>query len=137
MSLTTKEKGELVEMKAAANLMEMGYTVAEPYGETSGYDLLIDGEYGIHRAQVKTGTFDDGVVKANFERTTYDSDGVKSNHYSSDEVDCYIIYCFETEETYWVDFEEAPKTRMHLRVDDTQNGQNGNVNWASDYEITT
>ena len=54
MELNKKAKGDLAELKVAADLLARGYRIAIPYGEDSDFDLILcrdDGRF--ERVQVK------------------------------------------------------------------------------------
>jgi hypothetical protein len=48
-----KQKGDLAELKVAADLMERGCRISIPFGEDCDYDLIADYEGRLHRVQVK------------------------------------------------------------------------------------
>jgi PD-(D/E)XK endonuclease len=48
-----KQKGDLAELKVAADLIERGCKLSIPFGEDCDYDLIADYEGRLHRVQVK------------------------------------------------------------------------------------
>jgi hypothetical protein len=57
-----KKRGEWVELVFAARAMERGLRLARPWGESSGYDFVVDQECGrMARVQVKSTTFREGT----------------------------------------------------------------------------
>jgi hypothetical protein len=48
-----KAKGDLAELKIAADLLARGFGIAIPFGEDSNYDLIADTGSELHRIQVK------------------------------------------------------------------------------------
>lgn len=130
---STKKKGDISETAVMKVLIQKGYDVSIPYGECS-YDLIADGEE-LRRIQVKTGKLEDGRIRTNLERTRYNSNGSKVDHYTNKEIDDFIIYCPSTDECYMVSVEDAPKTTISLRVDEPKNGQTKGIRFASDYRI--
>lgn len=52
-----KERGEWVELLFMANAARLGLKVAKPHGDSSRYDVLVEGEGKLHRVQVKSTTF--------------------------------------------------------------------------------
>ena len=48
-----KQKGDLAELKVAADLIARGCRLSIPFGEDSDYDLIADFEGILHRVQVK------------------------------------------------------------------------------------
>jgi hypothetical protein len=54
VDLNRKAKGDLAELRVAADLRARGYKVAFPYGEDWDYDLILSRENGsLERVQVK------------------------------------------------------------------------------------
>jgi hypothetical protein len=56
-----KAKGDLAELKVAADLVERGYRVAIPFGEDNDFDLILIRDGQMERVQVKH-TCSDGQV---------------------------------------------------------------------------
>jgi hypothetical protein len=50
---TLKQKGDLAELKVAADLIDRGCRLSIPFGEDCDYDLIADYEGRLHRVQVK------------------------------------------------------------------------------------
>jgi len=48
-----KRKGDLAEMKVAADLLDRGCRLSIPFGEDCDYDLIADAGPLLHRVQVK------------------------------------------------------------------------------------
>src|SRR5688500_19600781 len=59
-----KRKGDLAELKIAADLMERGYGIAVPWGEDCDFDLIAYRDDELHRVQVKHARSDGIVVPA-------------------------------------------------------------------------
>ena len=59
-----KRKGDLAELKVAADLLERGHAIAFPYGEDSNYDLIVDRDGCLERVQVKYVHGNPNVVEA-------------------------------------------------------------------------
>ena len=57
-----KKKGDLAELKIAADLMERGYGIAVPWGEDCDFDLIAYRDDELHRVQVKHARSDGRVV---------------------------------------------------------------------------
>lgn len=56
-----KTKGDLAELKVAADLLERGYRIAIPFGEDNDFDLILIRGEALERVQVKY-TKSDGAV---------------------------------------------------------------------------
>jgi hypothetical protein len=55
-----KKRGEWVELVFAVRAMELGLSLARPWGESSGYDFMVDQGERIVRVQVKSTIFKEG-----------------------------------------------------------------------------
>jgi hypothetical protein len=132
--MDTKEQGELTEAKAVARLMEEGYTVLEPRGEHTRYDLVVDSPDGMQKVQVKTAWKEGGCAVFNCQSTRSNMSESKDTPYTSQEVDVYVVYFPKQDQFYWVPFEDAPKKKMTLRVDEAELEQ-PSINYASDYRL--
>jgi hypothetical protein len=131
--MDTNQKGDIAEAKAVSRFMELGYTISEPINDHSRYDLVVDdGE--LHKVQVKYASMDDeGGICVSIKSSNPNTKTSKDKTYSPDEVDAYAIYCPETEKVYWVEYEDAPKSAMYLRV--RSEIEHPSINWAEEYEV--
>jgi len=131
--MDTNQKGDIAEAKVTAKLLELGHTVSEPVNDHSRYDLISDdGE--LHRLQIKYASLDEnGSINVSISSSNPNTIESVESTYSSDEVDAFVIYCPDTENVYWVDYDNAPKHKMKLRL--RAKIDNPNINWAEDYEI--
>jgi Holliday junction resolvase-like predicted endonuclease len=57
-----KTKGDLAELKVAADLADRGCRISIPFGEDCDYDLIADYEGRLHRVQVKYTRSDGRVI---------------------------------------------------------------------------
>ncbi len=57
-----KTKGDLAELKVAADLADRGCRISIPFGEDCDYDLIADHEGRLHRVQVKHTTSDGRII---------------------------------------------------------------------------
>jgi len=131
--LNTNIKGDTAEAYVTAKLIEKGYTVSEPINDHARYDLIVDKDQ-LYKIQVKHAQLkDNGKIKVSIASSNPNTKTSKRKTYTKDEVDAYCIYCPQTEKVYWVDFEQAPKTGMVLRVKSENNDKR--INWAEDYEL--
>ena len=83
-----KKRGEWVELVFAVRAMELGLLLARPWGESSGYDFMVDLGWRIVRVQVKSTMFKEGAE--GYSCTLKDSKGpYKKNTF--DFVAAYVI----------------------------------------------
>jgi len=133
--MNTKDKSNISEAKVKARLLEKGEVVLEPFGDNERYDLAIDkGKGEIERIQVKTATpIDNGrAIRFSCKSTYYGADGVKSDTYKSEEIDCFMAYNPEKQKVYKIPFEKAPSNEMKLRY--KSKIEDPKINKAKDYE---
>jgi len=82
-----KKRGEWVELVFAARATERGFRLARPWGESSGYDFVVEEGHGMMRVQVKSTMFKVGL---GYSCTVKDSKGpYKENSFEF--VAAYVI----------------------------------------------
>jgi predicted RNA-binding protein with RPS1 domain len=130
--MDTNQKGDIAEANAVVRFMELGYVVSEPINDHSRYDLVVDdGE--MNKVQVKYASMDEsGRIYVSIKSSNPNTNTSVDKEYTADEVDAYAVYCPDTDSVYWIDYEDAPKKSMHLRVHSKSN--HPNINWAKNYE---
>lgn len=128
-------KGSISELAVAKELSQMGYSVSIPFDDSSRYDLIVDYGDEIERVQVKSGKLDDGRIKFECKSTNYNSNKANVNHYTQDEIDCFMVYCAELDNVYKVDIQDAPNSAMWLRLDCelSKYADEERINWANEY----
>lgn len=129
--MNTKAIGEITEAKVIARLLELGYSVSVPFGNNQRYDLIVDDGKTLIKAQVKTGRYRDGCVI--FNTVSVNGFTKKSKSYNGF-ADIFLVYCQEVDEFYIIPVDDAAKSSMYLRVEDTKNCVS-TVNWAEDYTL--
>ena len=134
MSESPKDKGEMTEAIVLAELVSAGMTVLTPFGENNRYDFVVEMQGKFHRLQCKTGRHEGGTVVAEV-RSTRPRAGGHSREGYQDDIDHFVIYCWELEQTYLVPIEDAPKTQVTLRVEEPANNQTKRINPASEYRL--
>src|SRR5690349_23077048 len=103
---TKKQLGERAQAHIMARLLEMGYTVLTPYGDSSRYDLVIEDDEGkFLRVQCKTAWKEFGDASIQFATTslrTRSTDGkVKYSRAGYvGQVECFAVYSHELRKTY-------------------------------------
>ncbi|MBV9027376.1 MAG: hypothetical protein JO311_02055, partial [Candidatus Eremiobacteraeota bacterium] len=88
----TKSIGDLSELIVATALARKGYVVSKPIGENSRYDLIIEGDNGLARVQVKTGHLRNGAILFNAYSSHYHRRGGGCKSYVR-QVDFFAVYC--------------------------------------------
>lgn len=131
--MNTKERGDLTEVIAVAELKRYGYTVSTPVGETARYDLLLDTGAEILRIQCKTGWIRDEeclVFKAC--STEYNASGHHANRSYEGEVDAFLVRNPDEDGLFFVPVSDAPSREMTLRLN---GGAHPQQNAASEYRL--
>lgn len=131
--MESHRQGDLTEQIVITKLKKRNISVSTPVGDNERYDVVLEKpDGGLLRGQVKTGRLKEGVVRFKGVSQHTNSSGHVYKEYG-DDVDCFLVYCDETEETYFVDSEEVG-TSMHLRID-SPTQKTDQINWADDYQL--
>lgn len=128
-----KEVGERTEAAILNHFIQKGIPVSIPWGNNQRYDLVLEEDNKLLKAQCKTGTYKNGVVTF----ATSSKAGGKIRKDYSGQVDCFLVYCERLNKFYKVNIVDAPnKNAMTLRVDPLKKfGPKSTINWAKDYEV--
>lgn len=128
-----KEVGEKTEAAILNRFIQKGIPVSIPWGNNQRYDMIIEVDGKLLKAQCKTGNYKNGVITF---ATSSKSGGKLRKDYSG-QIDCFLIYCSALEKVYKVDIGSAPnKNAMTLRVDSFKKfAPKSTINWAKDYEV--
>ena len=93
MQLTSKQKGNLTELKCLSAFVEQGCGVSIPYGDNSKYDFIADVDKKLFKIQVKTSSSkDENAIMFSCRSTHVNCTGVKNERYSSNEIDFFATY---------------------------------------------
>jgi PD-(D/E)XK nuclease superfamily protein len=139
---TKKQLGERSQAHIIARLLEVGYTVLTPYGDSSRYDLVIeDAEGQFWRVQCKTAWIENGDASIQFAATSLRTRSTNGKvKYSRagyvGQVEYFAVYSHELHKTYLIPASHLGNaTRMRLRLVPSKNNQEKGVKWARDYEL--
>lgn len=126
--MDSQQKGDLAEIKIAAELKRLGWDVLLPFGDGHRYDLVAERDDEYKKLQVKHGT----ITRDSVEFRCYCSgeDGNKS--YTADEIDGFAVYSSVNDDCYWVDIHEANETKMALNLLDNDAKNPASDFWLSD-----
>lgn len=128
--MKTTQKGDITELQVALVLINQGLTVLKPWTEDCRYDLVVEEEAGFTKVQCKTGRLRDGAIR--FTCCSSDNITYKKQSYHG-QADVFGVYCFETDQVYFVPVDEAATKNTHLRVEPAANGQQQGIRLAKDY----
>jgi hypothetical protein len=126
--------GHRTEGAILSELVRRGYCVLVPFGVNQRYDLVLDCDGRLLKAQCKSGRLRDGVVQFSSQSIQSNTRGSKTRSYAG-QVDLFIVYCPDNQRVYVIPADEVPKCGMHLRVEPPRNRQSKRVRWAKDYEL--
>ena len=131
-----KTKGDLAELKVAADLIERGYRIAIPYGEDNDFDLILMRGEKLERVQVKYTESDGKVITLHCRSHSLTNGRVRqTKYYTAKTVDWMAVYDRTTERCYYMHAVELGEghASLLLRLVPTRNGQKAGVRYASDY----
>ena len=131
-----KQRGNLTELQCITAFYELGYKVSIPYGENSRYDFIADIDGILIRVQVKTSKAnnDEGSFSFPCRSTRVNSKGCYHRLYTDREIDYFCTYF--NGQCYLVPVNECSKTK-NIRYAPPKNHQQGRINYAQDYELST
>ena len=132
-----KAKGDLAELKVAADLADRGCRISIPFGEDCDYDLIADYEGRLHRVQVKYTRSDGDVVVIRCRSHSLTKGKVRATKlYTSAMVDWIAVYDSTTECCFYCPSRElgpAGRTLLHLRLKPARNNQRVGIREANAY----
>lgn len=131
-----KRKGDLAELKVAADLVDRGCHLSFPYGEDCDYDLIADRNGVFHRVQVKYTESDGRMVLVRCRSHSLTKGKVRhTKHYTAETVDWIAVYDRTTDRCYYLPSSELGSGRCEatLRLAPARNGQRIGIRDASDY----
>ena len=127
----SKAIGELSEGMILARLLQLGFAVSIPFGNNQRYDMIVDENGVLRRAQCKTGRIKKGGVR--FKPCSTNGFTGKHREYF-DDIDLFPVYCPENGNVYRVPVDTIRKcTRICvLRIDPPGNNQSKHVRLCFD-----
>jgi hypothetical protein len=132
-----KAKGDLAELKVAADLADRGCCISIPFGEDCDYDLIADYEGRLHRVQVKYTRSDGQVVVIRCRSHSLTNGKVRATKlYTSAMVDWIAVYDSTTECCFYLpswELGKAGRNLLHLRLKPARNNQRTGIREANAY----
>jgi hypothetical protein len=97
-----KQKGDLAELKVAADLIGRGCSISIPFGEDSDYDLIADYDGLLHRVQAKFTQSDGHIVLVRCRSHSLTKGKIRTTkHYTAATVDWIAVYDSTTDRCYY------------------------------------
>jgi hypothetical protein len=131
-----KRKGDLAELKVAADLIDRGCRLSIPFGEDCNYDLIADYEGRLHRVQVKYTRSNGQVVQVRCRSHSITKGKVRMTKlYTAEMVDWIATYDCTTERCYYCPSWElgTGRAELRLRLVPARNGQRIGIRDAGRY----
>lgn len=133
INLTSKQKGNLTELKCISAFYELGYQCSIPYGENSRYDFIADVNGKLLKIQCKTShEVESGVIEFSCRSCRSNTQSNLQRKYTANEVDYFCTYWDNM--CYLVPINECSVSKK-LRFIPPKNGQKVGITFASDYEL--
>lgn len=115
--MNSQTKGDTAELRVAAELRSYGYTVLIPFSENEKYDLVVDTGDALKRVQVKHAPHVDGSIVVRCYTSNSSKTGNNRTIYKEEEIDGIAAYCTETNDYFWIPFDEMNKYSFTLSPD--------------------
>jgi hypothetical protein len=132
-----KAKGDLAELRVAADLVLRGCKLSIPFGEDCDYDLIADFDGRLHRVQVKFSNWDGRVVTVRTRSHSLTKGKIRRTKiYTSGTIDWIAVYDTTTDCCYYApSWMLGPDGRsdLTLRLTPARNGQLRLIRRAEDY----
>jgi hypothetical protein len=137
VQLNRKAKGDLAELKVAADLRARGYKIAFPYGEDWDFDLILSRAGGaLERVQVKYARSDGRVITIRSRSHSLTNGKVRATKlYTAETIDWLAVWEPTLDRCFYVAAAElgAGMNVLHLRLAPTANGQVRGIRMAERY----
>jgi hypothetical protein len=137
VELNRKAKGDLAELKVAADLRDRGYKLAFPYGEDWDFDLILCRDTGeLERVQVKYAPSSRGVIAVRTRSSSLTNGKVRAvKHYTAAMIEWLAVWDPVGDRCYYIPATELGEgmSMMHLRLAPTLNSQLRRIRFAEKY----
>ena len=132
-----KKKGDLAELRVAADLVARGCEISIPFGEDISYDLVADFEGRLHRVQVKYAKSDGRVIVVRCRSHSLTKGKIRQTKiYNATMVEWIAVFDVTTDRCYYVPswmLGSEGHSILHLRLVPTTNRQSLRIRRAEDY----
>jgi hypothetical protein len=139
VELNRKAKGDLAELKVAADLRARGYKVAFPYGEDWDFDLILcRADATLERVQVKYACSDGRVIEVCCRSHSLTNGKVKATkRYPAAMIDWLAVWDVAVDRCFYVPAAElgTGMNVLSLRLSPSLNGQVRGIRPAERYTV--
>jgi hypothetical protein len=139
VELNKKAKGDLAELKVAADLRARGYKIAFPYGEDWDFDLILCREDGsLERVQVKYTCSDGRVIEVRPRSASLTNGKVRATkYYTAATIDWLAVWDASVDRCFYVPAAElgSGMNVLSLRLTPSLNGQVRGIRFAERYTV--
>ena len=139
MELNKKAKGDLAELKVAADLRARGYKIAFPYGEDWDFDLILCRDSGaLERVQVKHAKSDGRVGTIRPRSSSLTNGKVRQvKHYTAATIDWLAVWVPDLDRCFYIPAAllGGGMSEIQLRLVPALNGQVRRIRLAADYTV--
>jgi hypothetical protein len=135
--MDTNAKGELAMLQVQLRALEIGALLSKPLREAGRYDLIIDWQRTLYRAQVKYcdrgSSHSTGAVTLRAGNITRNR-AVTFPCYTAEEIDALLVYVPKMNEVLWLPPAQFDgKQNISLRYQASLNNQAKGCLWAADF----
>ena len=135
-SLNLKAKGDLAELKVAADLRQRGYKIAIPYGEDWDFDLIVCRDERFERVQVKYTDSDGEIILVRCCSHSLTNGKVRATkQYTAEIIDWIAVFDATSDRCYYVPAVELGEgmSTLTLRITPAKNCQRVGTRPAENY----
>lgn len=130
MKLSSKQLGNIGELKTALEFAKLGIPIYFPFGDNESADLLAEFNGKLNRIQVKSTTSNNGsFVTFSLKSSMRGYD----HRYTKEEVDYFALYDAIADKLYLIPF--TTKQNLSLRITQPKNNQKARILFATDFLI--
>jgi hypothetical protein len=117
-------------------LQSAGYSILEPFGENTRFDLVVDDGHRLLKLQCKSGRLRRGTVEFNAcSHYGHHRNPTQVRRSYAGEIDAFGVYCHDTGGVYVVPVDVCGNVHVSLRVQPPANNQAIGIKWAADFEL--
>ncbi len=131
-----KRKGDLAELRVAADLRRRGFGIALPFGEDQDFDLVLIRPDRLERVQVKYAESDGAVIRVKcFSHSLTNGKVRRTKHYTAATIDLLAVYDVTSDRCFYVPAQKlgSGRSSIHLRLRPARNNQRVGTWLAEDF----